>query len=256
MGHWGTCRIFEKYGLTPPELEDYAAMDGLPFTEIVGALVPDTHQDLARIIPGETLAFLELESANPDTEMPPITVIAGMPEAILGLKEKNHKTGIVTNREGALLHSYDFRVIPEIGTTAFNAIVTGNQIKKPDPCAIWMAAEAADFHHGIIVMIGDTPTDIMAARNAGAVSIGVAFHHEENPEKTARLMAANPDEIIYSPDELIYAIETLAAKHPAQDWQNRYDATSFSTGAAGQHIRRGSGGGSGGAPGRRYSLVP
>lgn len=256
MGHWGTCQIFTKHGLPHPTIEAYALNDGFPFKEIVASLIPDTHAHLRDIIPGEALALLECEAKNPYTEMPPLEIYTGMPEAIAELVGLGARCGITTNRQGELLHSYDFRVAPEIKRDWFSVIMTGDRVLKPAPEAIWMSAEEARFTEGKIIMVGDTPTDVLAAKNAGAASIGVAWDVGSNLKKFQRLKESLPSCIVYDPENLVAVITDLAQTLEPQNWQNRYDATGIRAGTNGTEPGRGSGGGSGRPPGRYYQCVP
>lgn len=256
MGHWGTCQLFTQYGLAHPTIEAYALNDGFPFKDIVASLIPDTHAHLRDIIPDKALALLEREARNPDTEMPPLEIYAGMPDAIAALVGQGARCGITTNRQGELLHEYDFRVAPEIKREWFSVIMTGDRMLKPDPRAIWMSAEEAGFTDGVIIMVGDTPTDIQTAKAAGAGSVGVAWDAGSNLQKFQRLKESAPSSIVYDPENLVAIIEDLATTLEPQNWQNRYDATGITAGRAGTEHGRGPRGGGGRPPGRYYQCVP
>lgn len=61
-------------------------------------------------------------------------------------------------------------------------------LMKPDPHSLLIAAERLDVPPKRCTLIGDSVTDIEAARTAGAMSIGFA----NKPHKTLALTEARP----------------------------------------------------------------
>lgn len=73
--------------------------------------------------------------------------------------------------------------------------------RKPDPTGLFMAMDELGSTPESTVYVGDSPGDILAARNAGISAIGVSWgYHEPQDFAEAR---AEPDMIIDSPSELL-----------------------------------------------------
>lgn len=71
--------------------------------------------------------------------------------------------------------------------------------RKPDPVAVFEIARALDMSPDCIAYIGDTNTDMLTARNAGCLAIGVTWgfrSREELLECGAALLADDADELL------------------------------------------------------------
>lgn len=89
---------------------------------------------------------------------------------------------------------------------SFEVIVAGNDLprSKPDPLPVQYIAERLGVAPERLVMVGDGAQDILAARGAGARSIGL----RDGIQPIERLLAANPDVLLDSLDELPSLIES------------------------------------------------
>ncbi len=93
------------------------------------------------------------------------------------------------------------RILEGLGIKgAFARIVAGDETpaRKPDPEHIRQVTSGIDIPPGEIVVVGDSPNDIMAARAFGAVAVGCTYGLVPAP----RVRAANPDLLIGSLGEL------------------------------------------------------
>ncbi|MEZ0171701.1 HAD family hydrolase [Microvirga sp. TS319] len=75
---------------------------------------------------------------------------------------------------------------------------------KPDPRHLTLTIERAGGDPSRAIMVGDSRTDIVAARNAGIPVVAVPFGYTEVPVKDL-----NPDIVIDHFDQLFAAVETL-----------------------------------------------
>lgn len=73
---------------------------------------------------------------------------------------------------------------------------------KPNPDPIFQAAEVLDVDVGACVLVGDSVTDIEAAKRAGACSIGFA----KSDLRASQLAAAGADAVVYGLDVLVAAL--------------------------------------------------
>ena len=83
---------------------------------------------------------------------------------------------------------------------AFRKIVAGDEApeRKPDPSHLWACLEGLDIQAKDVVVVGDSPNDINAARSMGAVSVGCTF----GLVAPGLVRSAEPDLVIDSLDEL------------------------------------------------------
>jgi len=127
----------------------------------------------------------------------------GMIEALNALGQAGYRLAICTNK----MEHHSLDLIERLGLTAhFKAICGRNTFAfcKPDGRHITATIERAGGDPTHAIMIGDTITDINAARNAGIPSIGVRFGYSERP-----IDELKPDRIISHFDELTAAIASL-----------------------------------------------
>ena len=89
----------------------------------------------------------------------------------------------------------------------FDAVVTADDTKKlkPDPEALVVCAEKMKVEPKSCVYVGDARGDILAARNAGMISIAVPWGYHDY----LILEDANPDHIADSFDHLYQIIKSL-----------------------------------------------
>jgi len=79
---------------------------------------------------------------------------------------------------------------------SFERIVAGDDTpaKKPDPAHLAACLEGIDVAPGDVVVVGDSPNDVLAARALGAVSVAVAY----GLTPRERLAASGPDHLVDS----------------------------------------------------------
>ncbi len=92
------------------------------------------------------------------------------------------------------------RILAGVGLEGvFRRIVGGDETpaRKPDPVHLELALEGLEVEPGRVVMVGDSPNDVNAARAFGAISVGCTF----GLVAPAIVAAAQPD----------YLIDTMSA---------------------------------------------
>ncbi|MBS7623646.1 HAD-IA family hydrolase [Candidatus Bathyarchaeota archaeon] len=123
--------------------------------------------------------------------------VKGVVEAIINLKERpNMRLGLVTSRSRRdTIHKLKILGVLQ----HFDAIVTRDDVKtfKPSPEQVRLASRMLHVPVESCVLVGDMPTDVFAAREAGVLAVGVAtgIFHEE-------VRSSNPDLIIASAADL------------------------------------------------------
>jgi HAD superfamily hydrolase (TIGR01662 family) len=126
------------------------------------------------------------------------TVFAGMREALLALRERGYRLGVVTNTSLARL-SADLAYLRMEGVV--DVLVTSDDTteRKPHPAPLLKAAERLELPPSALAYVGDYAGDMQAAHAAGMLAVaalwGGIFLNET-------LLAEQPDYAVQSPEEL------------------------------------------------------
>lgn len=121
------------------------------------------------------------------------TIFPGAVEALEELSRLGVRLGVVTSK----ITQTAIRGLELFGIRRFFEVVVGLEMTekhKPDPEPILKALEILDLPPSAALMVGDSPFDILCARNAGVKSAAVAWsvHSKE------KLMEEGPDYYIQS----------------------------------------------------------
>lgn len=127
----------------------------------------------------------------------------GIIDTLEGLRAKGHVSTIFTGRgrlgTDTILNYLSWH-------SRFELIVTSSEVKntKPHPEGIFQICEKLKFRPQDAIMIGDSPLDIQAGREAGTHTIGCTWDDMCNASALADI---KPSRIIRHPSELISAID-------------------------------------------------
>jgi phosphoglycolate phosphatase len=124
-------------------------------------------------------------------------IYPGVREALDYLEENNFAIACVTNKGGR----FTDKLLKEIGLyERFGIIVSGDTlaVKKPDPLPILHAAKHFSASASATLMVGDSVTDVNAARAAGCQILCVPYGYN----KGQNVRELNPDWVVESLAEL------------------------------------------------------
>ena len=116
------------------------------------------------------------------------------------------KLAVCTNK----LEGLSRRLLDELALTARFATVCGGDtfpMRKPDAGHLLGTIARAGGDPATTVMVGDSATDVNAARNAGVPVVGVTFGYTDAP-----VASFGPDAVIDHFDDLWDAVASLAAR--------------------------------------------
>ncbi|WP_052098122.1 HAD family hydrolase [Paenibacillus stellifer] len=136
-----------------------------------------------------------------------IELVEGFTEILDLLKNSSKKIGLVTGKDRK-------RTIDILGRLQiiqyFDVIVAGDDVKHPKPHAepILKAVSECNGKHSEAIMIGDSPNDIIAARNANIESCAVLW----GIGKTDELFHENPQFIVRDPGELSVLLKQIISQ--------------------------------------------
>lgn len=133
------------------------------------------------------------------------TIFPGLIDLLDRLKAEGYGLGVCTNK----LEGLSVQLIEALGLTKYFGSIIGPDtlgIAKPDPRPFHEAVARLKLTDPAAIMVGDSETDILTARNAGVPVIGVPFGYTPQPVETY-----NPDRMIRHYDEAYGALQELFA---------------------------------------------
>ena len=147
-----------------------------------------TRDEIARAVP----VFLEVEAASVPAGMRAYPGVREMLESL-----NRWKLAAVTNKS----HDTSVKALRATGLLPFFSLVLGGDSvprKKPAPDPVLKAARTFGVSPSECAVVGDTENDILAAKAAGARSIGVTWGYGTR----STLEAAGVDHLIETPEAL------------------------------------------------------
>lgn len=175
-------RAFEHslgvHGFPIPARSGISRVIGSPILDCYRALTGSGEDDIERL----AASHREFQFAHFELSVP----FPNVSETLARLKERGLKLGAVTNR-------FSQSVIPTLSSAGlthfFDTLVCLDQVErpKPDPMHLLKALASLDEQPPNAVMVGDSPIDIEAGKNAGTKTVFVTygFHSYLPPELSA-----------------------------------------------------------------------
>ncbi|PML13185.1 phosphoglycolate phosphatase [Vibrio breoganii] len=125
------------------------------------------------------------------------TLYPTVKESLIGLQQAGYRLAIITNKP--------YQFVPEILqqhgiADLFVDVLGGDSLakKKPDPMPLTHLMDKQQVSQSEMIMIGDSKNDILAAKNAGVMSVALpyGYNHGEPIEQS------NPDHLIQDLSQL------------------------------------------------------
>jgi phosphoglycolate phosphatase-like HAD superfamily hydrolase len=137
-------------------------------------------------------------------------VYDGVPELLAGLREKGHPIGIVT---GKSRRSWDISA-PVAALGPFDVVVLDDDVRaaKPDPHGIRIALERLGTPPARAVYVGDTVSDMMAARAASVLPVAATWGRRSDPEGFAERARAEGARVVHRPADVPGVLELLDSR--------------------------------------------
>ena len=136
-------------------------------------------------------------------------VYHGVPELLERIRSAGHPLGIVT---GKSRRSWDITAaIADLGP--FDVLVFDDDVDaaKPDPHGIRLALERLDTPPERAVYVGDTLSDVLAARAAGVLPVAATWGRRSDPAGFAGRARAEGAAIAQAPPDVMKALRLLEA---------------------------------------------
>ncbi|WP_338057958.1 HAD-IA family hydrolase [Streptomyces dangxiongensis] len=127
-----------------------------------------------------------------------VEVFDGVVELLLTLRVRGLRLAVATGKSGDRARS----LLDGLGLLPFFAHVIGSDEvarPKPAPDIVRRALELLDVPPEQAIMVGDAPTDLASARDAGVASAAALW---VGPDE-AELLAAGPDAVLRRPLDLL-----------------------------------------------------
>lgn len=198
------------YGFT--KLFEHYAPDTQVTAEILNSILgPPIEDSVKKYFPKENTEALvkEYRRHNIAAHETLVHPMEGCAELLQSCKEAGYRMAVISAKR---------KDIVELGCRQcgildyFEVILGGDEVKKhkPDPEGLFKACQKMKVSKDNAVYVGDSPTDIQAAKNAGMYSIGYIF----NQERKQALLDSKPNACV---DDLLRIREILKEDHA---WTN------------------------------------
>ena len=166
---------------------------------LVGALRGEPDEaDFERAYP----VFLELYAENTSRRS---CLYPGVREGLDSLKAANYRLGCVTNKAARFTEP----LLKDLGIyDDFSVVISGDTLtkKKPDPAPLLHAAELLGCQPADAMMIGDSVSDVAAARAAGFQIVCMSYGYNHGVD----IREAAPDAVIDTLTEIMPLLEQAA----------------------------------------------
>lgn len=143
-------------------------------------------------------AFLQYQIFFKDHCMYQVKPYEGITDMLAKLKEKGIRIAVFSNKP----HSRTVDVVESLfGKGYFDEVLgqTEERPKKPHPEGVYVLAEKLGVTMDEVVYVGDTSTDMMTGKNAGATTVGVLWGFRDRQE----LEKYKADVIIDKPSDIL-----------------------------------------------------
>lgn len=147
--------------------------------------------------------FVDYYAANIAADSAPFP---GLVRLLDRLKSEGYGLGVCTNK----LEGLSVLLLDALDLSKYFGSVVGPDtlgIAKPDPKPFYEAVNRLELDSPRAVMVGDSETDILTARNAGVPVIAVPFGYTPRP-----VVEFGPDRLIHHFDDAYDALQELFAE--------------------------------------------
>jgi phosphoglycolate phosphatase-like HAD superfamily hydrolase len=137
-------------------------------------------------------------------------VYDGVPELLSALRDDGHPMGIVT---GKSRRSWQITA-PVAALGPFDVVVLDDDVSaaKPDPNGIRIALERLGTPPARAIYVGDTLSDMLAARAAGVLPVAATWGRRSDPEGFAERARAEGARVVRQPGEVRALVRSIAAR--------------------------------------------
>jgi len=185
----------ELLGLPPRPPEDYRYMVGEGVPRLCQRAIGESHPHLVQ-------RLIELARPRYRTRFLEHTrPYAGVPELVRDLRARGLRLGVLSNKP----HELTRRIVEHFWPDDTFVWVQGyveEDLRKPDPSHLLRVCDALGVPPARVCLIGDTPTDVQTAQNAGTQMLGVTWGFRTRED----LLEAGATRIVDSPQEVPAAL--------------------------------------------------
>lgn len=187
----------ETYGYPTHQVEAYKMFVGNGVYNLVKRILPEDAQDEETRAKVKAAFDAYYEAHTVDFTKP----YDGISEMLDALKKKGVKMIVISNKA----HNFVVQLIQDIFPGIFDVILGQRDYvpKKPDPAAVFEALGQVAVAPENTIYVGDSGVDMQTGKNAGLLTIGVAWGFRGEAE----LLENGADAIVHLPEEIIDFID-------------------------------------------------
>lgn len=129
----------------------------------------------------------------------------GVYELLSFLEDRGYKVSILSNKQHLFVTELVRHFFGEFEFVSVRGVDV-HEDRKPNPKLALEVAEEMGVEPDRIIFVGDSATDVLTAKNAGMISVGVTWGFKTLDE----IVVASPDYIVHHPREIMELVSTLA----------------------------------------------
>jgi phosphoglycolate phosphatase len=191
-------RALESRGFPAREAGEYPALVGRGIRNLARDCLPPAGRE-ERIIDETAEAALRFYEENSVVHSQPYP---GIPELLAGLSRLKIRRAVISNKPDSVTQQVIRRLFPPDSFDLVQGGIPGVP-RKPDPSAAWDILVSLGCTPRETILMGDSETDMEAARNIGCFPLGVSWGFRP-PEILEQAGAAR---IISRPEELLSLVQ-------------------------------------------------
>jgi len=173
-----------------------AALDGQPVDvdDVVAAYWRGTPEIILAFLVGRELGPAEHEVYYQALDAVALSAYPGVVETLAALRAKGLPVAVFT---GASTRAA--RILLRAANLDVDIVLGGDQVERPKPAAdgMLLAAQRLATAPDHLIMIGDSPLDLQAARAAGSYNASAAWGHMYDPSEPADVTLTTPQELLH-----------------------------------------------------------
>jgi len=173
-----------------------AALGGQPVDvdDVVAAYWRGTAEVILAFLVGRDLRPGEHEAYYRELDSVAVAAYPGVAETLAAIRAKGLPVAVFT---GASTRAA--RVLLRAATLDADIVIGGDQVDRPKPAAdgMLLAAQRLTTAPDHLILIGDSPLDLQAARVAGSNNASAAWGHMYDPNEPADITLNTPQEVLH-----------------------------------------------------------
>lgn len=173
-----------------------AALNGRPvdIDEVLASYWRGTPEVILSFLVGRRLEPAEHEAYYQELDGVAVDAYPGVAATLIALREQGLPVTVFT---GASTRAA--RILLRVANIAADIVIGGDQVGRPKPApdGVLLAARRLAVGPDQLILVGDSPLDLRAAKAAGSYSASAAWGHMYDPTEPADITLSTPEDALH-----------------------------------------------------------